>query len=113
MSLLTAPPWIVVLIVAEAIALLWLAWRFGWRGVLWGIVAALGSWLVAGLSVSLLVSRLDGGGGAPLPAFAADLLAGAVFGVARLASAALPAVAGAAALGLLGRRFIKPKPVGP
>lgn len=105
MSLLTAPLWIQVALVAEALALAWLAWRFGWRGVVWGVVAGAAFWLLFGLIASYLVGRLEGGRAALLP----DILQGAVVGAARLSVVAAPLMLAGAAIGALLRRFIKPK----
>jgi hypothetical protein len=103
-TLLTAPGWILVLIAAEALALALLAWRFGWRGVLWGAAAGLAFWFALGFSASFLVSRLEGGGATP----PSHILAGAVTGTLRAAAAALPALAAAALLGLMVRRLVRP-----
>ncbi|MGA0606953.1 hypothetical protein ACO2Q0_13240 [Phenylobacterium sp. VNQ135] len=105
MSLLTAPLWVQIALVAEALALAWLAWRFGWRGVLWGVAASVGFWFLLGLVASYLVGRLEGGRAALLP----DILSGAVLGAVRLALVAAPLVLAGAALGGVARRFIKPK----
>lgn len=105
MSLLTAPLWIQAALLAEGAAMAWLAWRFGTRGVAWGLVAGLAFWFVLGLAASFLVSRLEGGGATPV----GDILQGAVVGAGRVALAALPPVAAGALAGGLARAFIKPK----
>lgn len=102
--MLAAPPWIQVLVAAEAAAMAWLTWRFAWRGLAWGLAAALAFWFVLGLSASYLVSRLEGGGATPL----ADILAGAVIGTGRAALIALPLTAAGAVLGGLLRRVLRP-----
>ena len=108
MTLLTAPLWIQVALVAEAAALAWLTWRFGWRGVLWGVAASLAFWFVLGFAASFLVSRLEGRGATPL----SDIVTGAVLGALRVGLVALPLVALGALSGALLRRFIKPQPTG-
>lgn len=106
MSLLSAPLWIQVALLAEGAALAWLTWRFGWRGLVWGLAASLGFWFVLGFAASFLVSRLEGGGATPV----GDILGGAVFGAGRVALVALPLVAAGALLGGLARALIRPKP---
>jgi hypothetical protein len=105
-TLFEAPLWIQVLVAAEASAVGWLTWRFAWRGLGWGLAAALAFWFVLGFSASFLISRLEGGGATPV----SDLLAGAVIGMARVALIALPLTAAGALLGGLLRRVIRPKP---
>lgn len=106
MSVLTVPPWIQVALVAAGVAIAWLTWRFGWRGLVWGLAASLGFWFVLGFVASFLVSRLEGGGATPV----GDILGGAVFGAGRVALVALPLIAIGAAAGGLARAFIRPKP---
>lgn len=106
MSLLAAPLWLQVLIVAEAAVIAWLVWRFGWRGLLWGLAVGLAFWFLLGLVGSFLISRLEGTGTIP----PGEWFTGAVHGAGAAAQAALgPTVLGAL-LGALLRRLRKPKP---
>lgn len=105
MSFLSAPLWIQVALAAEAAALAWLSWRFGWRGVAWGFAASLAFWFLLGLGASYLVSRLEGGRAAEL----SGILSGALLGASRVALVALPLVAAGTLLGVLARAFFKPK----
>lgn len=102
MTLVAAPLWIQVALVAEALAVVWLTARFGWRGLAAGVAAAAAFWLLFGLGASWLVSRLEGGGAAADPV---QLASGAALGAARLAVVAAPLVALAALLGLALRRL--------
>lgn len=99
MSLLHAPLWIQAALAAEALAVLWLTGRFGWRGLAAGVAASLAFWFLFGLFASYLVSRLEGGGAATLR----DLWPGAVLGSFRLGQASWPLLAVAAAAGGLLR----------
>jgi len=105
MSFLAAPLWIQAALLAEGGAIGWLVWRFGWRGLAWGLAASLGFWFVLGFAASYLVSRLEGGGATPL----SDILAGAGAGAVRVGLVALPLIAGGALLGGAARAFLKPK----
>lgn len=103
--MLAAPAWLQTVLAAEALALAWLAWRFGGRGIVWGVAAAAASWLLFGLAASFLVSRLEGGGAPLWP----DIVRGAGEGAVRLAVAVLPLLLMAALGGLLLRRVVRRK----
>lgn len=106
MSLIEAPLWIQVALAAEAGAIAWLTWRFGWRGAFAGLAASFVFWFLLGFVASYLIGRLEGGRAAEIT----GVLHGAVLGAVRVGVVAAPLVlAGAVAGGLL-RRFRKPKP---
>ncbi|WP_374468324.1 hypothetical protein [Phenylobacterium sp.] len=94
MTLLTAPLWLQLALVGEALALAWLTARFGRGGLLVGLAASLAFWFVLAFGAAFLVGRLEGGRAAGLD----SALQGALAGAGRLALVAWPLlVAGAAA----------------
>lgn len=109
MNLLTAPLWIQLVIVAEALALAWLVGRFGRIGFGVGVVAAAASWVLLALAASFLVGRLEGGGAAD----PSGVLQGALAGALGLGAAAWPLlVAGAAAGAVVRWAFTRRRPRG-
>lgn len=100
MSLPDLPLWLWVVLVAESGILGWLTFRFGGRGLAWGALAATGFWFALSLGGSFLISRLEGS----QPG--ADLLPGAVLGMAHIGAVAAPLALAAAAVGALLRRRI-------
>lgn len=109
MTLLAAPLWIQLVIVAEALALAWLTGRFGRLGFSLGVIAAGASWLLLALGASFLVGRLEGGGAAQ----SSGVLQGAVSGALRLGAIAWPLLAAGAAAGAVVRwAFTRRKPRG-
>jgi hypothetical protein len=101
MTFLDLPLWLQIALAAEALAVLWLTWRFGWRGLLWGLIGAVAFWFVFAFGASYLVGRLEGGGAAR----PSGLIAGAGLAAVRLGQVAAPVVALGAGLGLLLRRL--------
>lgn len=109
MTLLTAPLWIQLVLVAEALALAWLTGRFGRAGFSVGVAAAAASWVLLALGASYLVGRLEGGGAAA----PSGVLQGAVSGTLRLAAIAWPLLLAAAAAGAVVRwAFTRRRPRG-
>lgn len=86
MTLLDAPRWIQVALGGEALAVVWLTARFGWRGLGWSLAASAIFWFALGLVASFLVGRLEGGRAANL----AGVVAGAGLATFRLARLAWP-----------------------
>ena len=99
MTLLTAPLWLQLVLVAEALALAWLAGRFGRMGFGVGVAAAAASWFLLALGASFLVGRLEGGGAAE----SSGVLQGAFSGAVRLGSIAWPLLLAGAAAGAVVR----------
>lgn len=109
MTLLAAPLWIQLVIVAEALALAWLTGRFGRLGFSLGVIAAGASWLLLALGASFLVGRLEGGGAAD----PSGVLQGALSGTARLGAMSWPLLlAGAAAGAVVRWAFTRRRPRG-
>ncbi|HVI30826.1 hypothetical protein [Phenylobacterium sp.] len=109
MTLLTAPLWIQLVLVAEALALAWLAGRFGRMGFSVGVIAAAASWFLLALAASFLVGRLEGGGAAA----PSGVLQGALSGAMRLGAIAWPLLlAGAAAGAVVRWAFTRRRPRG-
>ncbi|HEY8571261.1 hypothetical protein [Phenylobacterium sp.] len=106
MTILDMPLWLQMALMAEGLVVLWLTWRFGWRGLLWGLLGATTFWFVFGFAASFLVGRLEGGKAQEV----SGILSGAVIATVRLAPIAAPLVALGAAAGLLLRRLSPRKP---
>jgi hypothetical protein len=94
-SLLAAPLWLQLALVAEGLAVAWLTARSGWRGLAAGGLATAAFWFVLALAASFLVGRLEGGRAAE----ASGVLHGAALGAGRLAGAAWPLLLAAAGAG--------------
>ncbi len=94
MNLLSAPLWVQVALVAEALAVAWLTGRFGRRGLVWATLGSLVFWFLLAFVASWFVGRLEGGKAQEM----SGILSGAVIATGRLALVAWPLlVAGAAA----------------
>ncbi len=105
MTFSSAPPWLQLVLIAEAAALGWLTYRFGWRGLVWGLLAGALSWFALAFGGTFLVARLEGA----QPSGFGELAASSGAATVRLGAAAAPLLGLAGAAGGLLRARLRPR----